>query len=371
MSRKINLVEELKKAKEVHENKYDYSEAKYVRWNVPITIICPIHGEFKQILHNHLIGQGCPKCGKVSAAKKTSLSREEFIVKAKKTHGDKYDYSKVEYVNNRTKVCIVCPEHGEFWQLPENHIYGAGCPFCAGNTKKSTLEFVEDAKKKHGSKYDYSKVEYTNNSTKVCIICPEHGEFWQTPNKHLRGDGCPMCRINKKLTQTNFIERAKIVHENKYDYSQVKYVNERTKVCIICPEHGEFWQTPAAHLLGNGCPKCKRVRSFMEKNVEKALRGAGINFETEKTFDWLKYKKPMRIDFYLPDLKIAIECQGEQHLKPVKFFGGKKELEYVQDRDKKKKKLCEEHNIKMVYVFENEIRRKNNNVLNKILKCEE
>ena len=144
--------------------------------------------------------------------------KKEFIEKAKEVHGDKYDYSKVEYVNNHTKVCIICPEHDEFWQTPNNHVHGQGCPYCykqgigkkIKNEKRIKIktikkDFVEKAKEIHGDKYDYSKVNYINRNTKVCIICPEHGEFWQTPKNHLCGQGCPHCGRNKN-------KRAKTSH---------------------------------------------------------------------------------------------------------------------------------------------------------------
>ena len=115
------------------------------------------------------------------------LTTEEFIIKAKEVHGDKYDYSKVNYINVDTKVCIICPTHGEFLQMPSSHLNGRGCPRCSGNKKLTTEEFIIKAREINGDKYDYTKVEYVNNSTKVCIICPTHGEFWQTPNGHLSG----------------------------------------------------------------------------------------------------------------------------------------------------------------------------------------
>ena len=134
-----------------------------------------------------------------SMSKKTT---EEFIHEARKKHGNKYDYSKVVYLNNHTKICIICPKHGEFWQLPLNHLSGRGCPKCAheGNGERcrsSKKEFIKKAREKHGDKYDYSKVEYVNCETKVCIICPQHGEFWQSPNSHLIGHGCPKCKRNQ------------------------------------------------------------------------------------------------------------------------------------------------------------------------------
>ena len=153
--------------------------------------------------------------------------RDLFINKAKKVHGDKYDYSKVDYVNSQTKVCIICPEHGEFWQTPAEHVRGKSCPLCAnikrGSKKRLTIEeFINKAKKVHGNKYDYSKVEYKNASTKVCIICPEHGEFMQIPMAHINGEGCPKC-AGKMLKTEDIIKKFKQVHGWKYDYSKVEY----------------------------------------------------------------------------------------------------------------------------------------------------
>ena len=184
------------------------------------------------------------------------LTTEEFINKAKKIHGDKFDYSKVNYVNNSTKVCIICPKHGEFWQTPASHLRKRGCNLCS-KPIHDTKSFIEEAKKVHGDKYDYSKVNYVDGHTKVCIICPKHGEFWQTPNNHVRNRNCPKCgqistHDKQALTTKQFIEKAVKAHGDKYDYSKVNYVNNHTEVCIICPKHGEFWQKPMKHLSGHG-----------------------------------------------------------------------------------------------------------------------
>lgn len=191
------------------------------------------------------------------------MNTKDFIEKARNVHGDKYDYSKVSYINAKTKVCIICKEHGEFWQTPAGHLSGRGCPICryiksSNATRKTKDQFIKDAKMVHGEKYDYSKVEYKNNSTKVCIICPEHGEFWQRPDKHvLRKQGCPYCSGNAKRDVDSFIKDAKRVHGDKYDYSKSVYNGIHEKLCIICPEHGEFWQAPNDHLHGKGCPRCR------------------------------------------------------------------------------------------------------------------
>lgn len=280
-----------------------------------------------------------------------------FIEKANKIHKNKYDYSKVEYINNETKVCIICPEHGEFWQTPHNHLHGQKCPNCAliiRATKRlnDRYTFIWKAIQKHGYKYNYSKVDYKGNKTKVCIICPEHGEFWQRPDNHLNGSECLICgnyKISDKLKDSlsDFIKKAKEIHGDKYDYSKVKYIKSDVKVCIICSKHGEFWQTPEAHLQKQGCPVCKESR--LEKEIRAILLKNKINFEYQKKFDWLKYKNPLSLDFYLPDYNVAIECQGIQHFKPVDYFGGSKEFKKLVKRDKIKKELCEHNNIRLLY----------------------
>lgn len=212
------------------------------------------------------------------------LTTEEFIRRAKAVHGDKYDYSKVEYKNRKSRVCIICPIHGEFYQLPNSHLIGCGCPSCSGCAKYTTESFIQKAREVHGDKYDYSKVEYKNSHTEVCIICPKHGEFWQKPSGHLSGYGCAQCAGNAKLSTEDFIKKAKMVHGLKYGYSKVKYVNRTAAVCIICPKHGSFWQGADLHLKGCGCPFC-RYDTISQKTFGKAknklrkdlICGFGIN----------------------------------------------------------------------------------------------
>ena len=185
------------------------------------------------------------------------LTTKEFITRAKDVHGDKYDYSLVEYVNARTKVRIICPEHGVFEQTPSEHLRKHGCLSCCGKKQLTTEEFIVRARDIHGDKYDYSLVEYVNARSRVQIICPDHGVFEQIPNHHLHGYGCQYCGGSKKLTKEEFITRAREVHGDRYDYSLVEYVNTQTKVKIICPEHGVFKQTPNNHTsLKKGCPQC-------------------------------------------------------------------------------------------------------------------
>ena len=227
-------------------------------------------------------------------------TREEklrsFIEKANEVHGDRYDYSKVDYYDSKTSVCIICPEHGEFMQTPAAHVRGNKCPKCAnkerGRYKRlDTEKFIKRAEKIHKGKYDYSKVEYTSVTGNVTIICPEHGEFTQKAMNHLLGQGCPKC-MGRGLTNDEVVSRFRSVHGDRYDYSKVEYSKSNEKVCIICPEHGEFMQTPSKHLSGQGCPKCACERRFSgqvlstEEFIEKALEVHGDVY----SYDKVEYK---------------------------------------------------------------------------------
>lgn len=268
-------------AKDVHGNKYDYSKTIFIKNNQKVIIICPKHGEFEQIPNNHSSGQGCPKCGRIKQSKSRKLTTEEFIVKSKKIHGDKYDYSKVNYDMSKYNVTIVCPEHGEFEQQPSNHLNGKGCGKCS-KTFMNLDYFIEESKKIHGDKYDYSKVVYIGNKDKVVIICPEHGDFTQTPSKHLNSQGCPKCKGKTKTTE-EFVEQLKQIHGVKYDYSKVVYIDTQTKITVICPEHGEFSLKAKDHYRGIGCTKCKGgIKFTTEEYVKKSKEVHGDKYDYSK-----------------------------------------------------------------------------------------
>lgn len=364
MSKRLTTQEFIDRVRDVHGDKYDYSKVEYVDAHTKVCIVCPKHGEFWQKPYVHLRGVGCVKCGFEKRSLNSILGINAFKERAQMVHGGKYDYSKVEYINNHTKVCIVCPKHGEFWQKPNDHLRGRGCRRCTGLHNLSTKDFVEKSKQIHGSKYDYSKVKYVNSHTKVCIVCPKHGEFWQKPNTHLQGKGCKKCQyesLSKRFTSKEFIPNARRVHGEKYDYSKVRYVDNKTKVCIICPIHGEFWQTPNHHLRGHGCPKCNK--SHLETRVSDYLILKDINFVQGATKDMLCWIGKQHLDFYFPFYNIAIECQGEQHF--VGWHKKKESLEYIKRLDARKKQLCKENGVKLHYInYDDDVETK----LEKILK---
>lgn len=277
---------------------------------------------------------------------------EQFIEEARRIHGNKYDYSLSEYINNHTKIKIICPEHGMFEQISTCHINRRqGCPYCA-HPSRDTKSFIKTANRKHNYFYDYSKVSYKNNITKVCIICPKHGEFWQTPNDHLDGCGCPKCKPSKlrqafSHSQETFIEKAKEVHGNRYIYNKVKYLNYHTPVVIVCPDHGEFTQAPASHISQKaGCPhcKCKSQSAVFEKLINR-FPNENILFEVGNSkVVWLEGQ---RLDIYFPKYNIAVEYNGRQHYEAVSVFGGEAGLCHTLERDAQKREKCLKQNCKL------------------------
>jgi len=356
----------VQEAIKIHGNKYCYDKVVYVGNNVKICIKCPEHGEFWQTPSNHLSGKECLKCSYEKRGKKLTSTNYRFIEKAKRVHSDKYDYSKLVYVNAKTKVCISCPNHGEFYQLPSKHLTGNTCPKCADeirniNNTKTNDGFIAQSKIIHKNAYCYDKVEYVNAKINVCIICDKHGEFLCTPNNHLRGKGCPKC-VGKNKTTEEWIVEAKQVHGDKYNYSKVDYKRCETKVCINCVEHGDFWQVAQYHLSGNGCPVCKQ--SKLENEASAILNKLNVKYERQYKPLFLKNGKGQQsLDFYLLDYNIAVECQGEQHFKPIDFAGkGEKWMNQLFEKNKKsddrKLKKCLANDIKMIYVIDNKEYRK-------------
>ena len=171
-----------------------------------------------------------------------------FIEKCKRIHGDKYDYSMINYINNKTKVKIICSKHGEFLQIPSDHLRGKGCISCGGRKKLNNEEFIKNSIKIHGNLYNYDKVKIINCRSKVIIECKIHGDFQQTPDNHINGNhvngtkstgnGCPKCSGRLKSNNIEFIEKSNLIHDNLYHYDFVYYINAKTKVDILCNKHG-------------------------------------------------------------------------------------------------------------------------------------
>jgi glutaredoxin len=284
MGNRLTTKEFIKKAQKVHGDNYDYNLVEYVGTTTRVKIICNEHGEFEQTPRKHLSGNGCPLCGMT----KRRITHEQFILKAKEKHGNKFDYSETEFIHYRIEIKIICPEHGEFYQLPLTHLNSHGCPQCAKlikfSTKKHTTKtIIEKFIEVHEDRFDYSLVDYINVDTNVKIICREHGVFEQMPYLHLKGQGCRICS-NKTYTKEIFISKSNEIHNNKYCYDLVKFINGQTSVEIICNKHGIFCKIPWKHMNGFGCPEC-----FIEsrKLPQEELINRFINIHGDK-YDYSK-----------------------------------------------------------------------------------
>ena len=448
MVEKLDTETFIEKAKEVYGDKYGYDKVDYKNKQTKVIITCPIHGDFLTDPKNFLNGHSCKKCASEELSKNLRKSNEQFEKEAREIYGDKYDYSKVNYINQKTKVCIICPEHGEFWVIPDYHLRGGcgckqcnqhydkndfvdkankryhgkysydktifdektksitvtcpihgdfrikpslhlggkECPVCSKEKtirKYTTEEFIELAKKKHGDRYDYSKVDYKGNTVEVCIICPEHGEFWQKPSSHLEGCDCPKCAGVHRYSTEEYIDLANKKHNGKYSYEKTVYARSHDKVIVTCPKHGDFLINASAHLYGSGCTLCRNERNgevkrlsgdefidrarkvhgdkydyskveyrAMYKNVciicpehgefwmrpQVHLLGYGCKSCSQSIFETsmelmliskniifekqkhFKWLHKQSLDFYLPEYNAAIECQGIQHFETVRYF---------------------------------------------------
>lgn len=345
----------LEQAEAVHKDKfseplYSYSKIKYPYQNKGIwEIYCIRHSNtFPQNFRKHLSGQtGCKEC--VSEKKSANGLKERtgrFIKRVHEVHVSMdgtpfYNYSKVDYVSNHKKVIINCSVegHGDFPMTPGNNTHKTnpqGCPKCAGRYQRTPEEFIDEAQKKHSNSqgeplYDYSKVNYIDTITHVYIYCAKHNKtFRQTPVKHLNGQKCRNCANEistkrKTMTREEFIKAAQQVHRDakgnpRYDYSQVVYSNNLTRITIICPYHGPFSQTPTSHKDGrSGCRSCRLSKG--EQIIAEYLRENNIPFEIQYTFADCINKSPLPFDFKIEwnGSPLLIEYQGEIHFSPVKY----------------------------------------------------
>jgi hypothetical protein len=293
-------------------DKFQYTAVDYVSPKLKIKLICPKHGIFEITPANHLSSTagGCVQCQRDNA----KVGTDKFIERSTKIHNGKYDYSLVDYKRSDTKVKIICPIHGIFEQLPQSHLKGNGCHQCSGKQRKTTEQFIKEAKEVHGDLYDYSLVDYKTTTTYVKIVCKEHGIFEQYPTAHVnRGDGCPECGKHykpKRYTQEDYIEKAREVHGDVYDLSSVVYIGCADKLYPTCREHGLFPQTGSRFLRGFGCPKCANRGFKYDEPCELYIH----KVFTENIFIGLKF---------------GVSYNHEARLKVLKQFSPNLEFETV------------------------------------------
>lgn len=282
----------LERSKKFHNNFYNYDGLKYIDVETKVTIVCPIHGKFEQVPRDHM-GHGCPKCGVNKSTNASRTTQEEFIKSSQIIHNDEFCYDKVNYIDSKTKVVIICKKHGEFLMKPSKHLCGQKCPKCRG-LYKTTEEFILASNLVHDNYYTYEKTVYVSDQTKVIVTCPKHGNFLITPNNHLRGRRCKLCK------ESNGEKRIRIyLRDNGYKFE---------------PQYR--------------MPECKNIKPL--------------------PFDFAIFKEDGSLDF-------LCEFQGAQHYFVVSFSGcdsekAQKNFQDLQLRDKIKKEFCEKNSINILYI---------------------
>lgn len=349
----------------VHGYRYDYSEIEYNGLKSKIKIRCEIHGYFFQYPGNHLKGYNCEKCGFLVRAKSTTLDSRKFIEMCKEIHGDIYDYSLVKYKKSKIKVKIICKYHDIFEQTPDLHLRGGNCPKCVGGVSYTKDDFIEKSKKIHGNKFDYSYVKYVNSNTKVTIMCKKHKKYFkQTPNNHYSSKlGCLQCQNIKIYDTKSFINEAKKVHGGMYDYSLVKYINQKIKVKIICDKHGEFCQLPRNHISGKGCKKCttnfsikgiKWIKYYSKKYnliIQHAKNGGEYRIPgTNYYADGYSEKTKTIFEFYGKIWHGCPKCTNSNDINPISKRKMNDLYQYTMEREKKIKNL----GYKIISIWEHE-----------------
>jgi Zn finger protein HypA/HybF involved in hydrogenase expression len=336
---------------------YSYEKVTYISQDISVEIVCKRCGKnFLQTPRLHLRGCGCAFCNRGVSDIEEFIQKAKSIHGDKYDYS-KIVYNGTESFITLTchKKDEEGKEHGEFQTTPHMHITGKNqCPKC--NTF-DTKEFIRRARKAHGDKYDYSETKYTNIRSSVEIRCRKHGIFKQKAMYHLDGNGCQECSkeklkeigSEKRISKEEFIKRSFETHNEKYDYNKVEYIDFHKKVEIYCNKCKKyFWQTPSSHTHGSGCPTCKASKG--EKAIEEFLKENSIEFMQQKKFDDCKGKKnKLPFDFYLPKQNVLIEYQGKQHYVPIERFGGIEALEKQKVTDNIKKEYCLKNNI---FLFE-------------------
>ena len=275
------------KANSVHNNLYDYSLSEYKTSHTKVKILCKIHGVFEQSPCNHFSGRGCPECGASSG-----ITTEDFIKRAREVHGDKFDYSKTEYVKAQEYITIGCKVHGYFEQTPSEHLAGKGCYKCSGKMLKTTEQFIKESKIIHGNFYDYSLVDYKGQSELVNIICPVHGEFKQKPFNHLQGRGCKLCGREKSIKSSQITKEdfKKSIEKYNFNVDFESFVDMNTNIKCICDLHGEFFRTPTQLKNKSYCQKCVNLKRSERRSLSnddfikrcKKIYGDTLDFSKTK-----------------------------------------------------------------------------------------
>ena len=344
--------------KDEYEN-YDFSKVEYKGCHSQIAVICKKCGATTVLSVGTVLGLArtkkilCKYC-KRKNNKYAIPTNEEFIQKLRNLHGEKYDYSKVNYISSHDNVIITCKKHNEEISLPAYYLIGLGINYCGCNkckeeekSSKKLTNFINKFNTLHPELKDvYSNIHFIENR-KIEFICPIHGTVHSWTGTFLE-KGCRKCAkktIDRNYTSEEFIELLKTIYHDKYDYSKIEYKSYYDKVCLICKTHGEFWRLPSRLLEGRGCPKCKE--SLLENEILNFLDNQNIEYIYQYRNKEILGQKS--IDFYLPLYHVGIECQGKQHFDKDSVFNKNIDIENIFNNDKAKYEICAKNNIKLYY----------------------
>lgn len=366
-------IEEFKKTASLkHNNKYNYDKVFYSNLNDKVEIVCPKHESFFQTAARHQCGAGCFKCGREETAKKNKYTEEEFRAKLLLNFNDKIDFTKLSFINIETPVILDCKVHGEFTRNPRGLLDGFGCPKCereiVDSANRLTLdEFLEMAKSVHGDLYDYSLVKYITSNVPVDIICKKHGIFKQRPSNHIHsGHNCPKC---KRKQPDEFFDDCNKLYKNKYTYDIQNFTRLNNYINIICPNHGLFRMVAFRHLHGFECPKCKSPASKPETKWLDSLNIPHLERQKKIYINDQKFV----VDGYDDKTKIIYEFLGDfWHSNPDLYDLNKihaiKKTPHQETYDKtfKKIKTLESGGYKVIYIWENDFKCLTKNFINNI-----
>jgi hypothetical protein len=307
---------------------------------------CKCEEYFLQTPDKHLYGTGCKKCRYELTSLNNPRRRdvEKFTEDARKVHGDKYDYSRVETPTSKNPIEIGCPVHGWFKQQVVVHLRGNGCNDCGNesSSKKQSMtteQCIGRFREVHGYNYEYPDFEYKGWDSKILAVCLTHGP-WETTTagSHIQGGGCPKCsKVKMALGQTStteeFIAKAQLLpgYKEKYDYSETDYTKSREKITIRCVTHDyRFEQTPNKHLGGEeGCHKCQTQGCSKKQlawllQIEESTEGGPIQHKMnggEFRIPGTRY----HADGWRPDTSTVYEFHGAM------WHGHPTHPEYIKD----------------------------------------
>jgi hypothetical protein len=360
---KLNTTSFITRSRAVHGTKFSYDKSICAGARSIVIIGCSHHGDFKIEARLHIRGTGCHQC---LIDKKT----KHFIDRSREIHTDKYSYLKTRFLSANRKVIIECPVHGDFSQRADGHLDGYGCRKCAriviNNKHKLDQElFIQMANKVHNYRYDYSKVQYVHGKKDIVIVCKIHGDFHQTPDHHIHSkSGCQKCGIMRqvkaiKVSLDEFVLRSNKIHDYKYDYSKVIFINCRIPVVITCNLHDDFEQVPTEHMRGYGCPKCNISVSKMET---KWLDSLHIPLECRQVSIQIN-GRIIKADAYDPVTNTVYEFYGDfWHGNPTVFDPNKtnnvKNMTFLEcyNRTLDREDLIKSNGYNMITMWENEFK---------------